>query len=98
LGETVMVAPPEYVIIRKLEYFREGGPRNTCVTFGACLPYRVTRWTERRFRIGFAGEGWRRRGRACPGESCPGEDGVILVCFLEREAARYGMPKPLITL
>lgn len=24
-GEPVMVAPPEYVIVRKLEYFREGG-------------------------------------------------------------------------
>jgi hypothetical protein len=24
-GETVRVAPPEYVIVRKLEYFREGG-------------------------------------------------------------------------
>ncbi|OGV62854.1 MAG: hypothetical protein A2498_04055 [Lentisphaerae bacterium RIFOXYC12_FULL_60_16] len=24
-GETVLLAPPEYVIIRKLEYFREGG-------------------------------------------------------------------------
>jgi hypothetical protein len=24
-GETVAVAPPEYVIVRKLEYFREGG-------------------------------------------------------------------------
>jgi len=24
-GETVMVAPPEYVIVRKLEYYREGG-------------------------------------------------------------------------
>jgi len=24
-GESVMVAPPEYVIVRKLEYFREGG-------------------------------------------------------------------------
>jgi hypothetical protein len=25
-GECVWVAPPEYVIIRKLEYFKEGGP------------------------------------------------------------------------
>ena len=24
-GETLMIAPPEYVIVRKLEYFREGG-------------------------------------------------------------------------
>jgi len=24
-GETVVLAPPEYVIVRKLEYFREGG-------------------------------------------------------------------------
>ena len=24
-GDTVMLAPPEYVIVRKLEYFREGG-------------------------------------------------------------------------
>lgn len=24
-GESVMVAPPEYVIVRKLEYYREGG-------------------------------------------------------------------------
>jgi hypothetical protein len=24
-GETIMLAPPEYVIIRKLEYYREGG-------------------------------------------------------------------------
>lgn len=24
-GETLVVAPPEYVILRKLEYFREGG-------------------------------------------------------------------------
>ncbi|MEY2465624.1 MAG: hypothetical protein QOD03_145 [Verrucomicrobiota bacterium] len=24
-GETLMLAPPEYVIVRKLEYFREGG-------------------------------------------------------------------------
>ena len=24
-GETVMLAPPEYVILRKLEYYREGG-------------------------------------------------------------------------
>jgi hypothetical protein len=24
-GESVMLAPPEYVIVRKLEYFREGG-------------------------------------------------------------------------
>jgi len=24
-GETVMLAPPEYVIVRKLEYFKEGG-------------------------------------------------------------------------
>jgi len=25
-GEPLFVAPPEYVIVRKLEYFREGGP------------------------------------------------------------------------
>ena len=25
MGEPVVVAPPEYVIVRKLEYFREGG-------------------------------------------------------------------------
>jgi hypothetical protein len=25
LGEPIIVAPPEYVIVRKLEYFREGG-------------------------------------------------------------------------
>jgi hypothetical protein len=25
LGETIRVAPPEYVIVRKLEFFREGG-------------------------------------------------------------------------
>jgi hypothetical protein len=25
LGETVAIAPPEYVIVRKLEYYREGG-------------------------------------------------------------------------
>ena len=24
-GEPLVVAPPEYVIVRKLEYFREGG-------------------------------------------------------------------------
>jgi hypothetical protein len=24
-GEPIVVAPPEYVIVRKLEYFREGG-------------------------------------------------------------------------
>jgi hypothetical protein len=24
-GETIMLAPPEYVIVRKLEYYREGG-------------------------------------------------------------------------
>jgi len=24
-GETIWVAPPEYVILRKLEYYREGG-------------------------------------------------------------------------
>ena len=24
-GEPVVVAPPEYVIVRKLEYYREGG-------------------------------------------------------------------------
>jgi hypothetical protein len=24
-GEAVNVAPPEYVVVRKLEYFREGG-------------------------------------------------------------------------
>jgi hypothetical protein len=24
-GEPIMLAPPEYVILRKLEYFREGG-------------------------------------------------------------------------
>ncbi len=24
-GETVALAPPEYVIVRKLEYYREGG-------------------------------------------------------------------------
>jgi hypothetical protein len=24
-GETVSLAPPEYVIVRKLEYYREGG-------------------------------------------------------------------------
>jgi hypothetical protein len=24
-GETLVLAPPEYVIVRKLEYFREGG-------------------------------------------------------------------------
>jgi len=23
-GETIMLAPPEYVIVRKLEYYREG--------------------------------------------------------------------------
>jgi hypothetical protein len=23
-GETIVIAPPEYVIVRKLEYFREG--------------------------------------------------------------------------
>ncbi|HEU5125392.1 MAG TPA: hypothetical protein VFW05_15175 [Verrucomicrobiae bacterium] len=25
MGETLVLAPPEYVIVRKLEYFREGG-------------------------------------------------------------------------
>ena len=24
-GETLVLAPPEYVIVRKLEYYREGG-------------------------------------------------------------------------
>lgn len=24
-GETIVLAPPEYVIVRKLEYYREGG-------------------------------------------------------------------------
>jgi hypothetical protein len=24
-GESITIAPPEYVILRKLEYFREGG-------------------------------------------------------------------------
>ena len=24
-GQTIRLAPPEYVIVRKLEYFREGG-------------------------------------------------------------------------
>ena len=25
MGETLVLAPPEYVIVRKLEYYREGG-------------------------------------------------------------------------
>ena len=32
-GEVVWLAPIEYVIARKLEFFREGARRSTCTTF-----------------------------------------------------------------
>ncbi len=33
---TLWLAPPEYVIIHKLEFFREGGSENICATFAGC--------------------------------------------------------------
>jgi hypothetical protein len=55
-GETVFLAPPEYVIIRKLEYYREGGSdkhlrdiRSMLATSGEQLDrVALTDWVERR--------------------------------------------------
>ena len=46
-GETIMLAPPEYVIVRKLEYYREGQSENICATSAPCWPYPANNWTGR---------------------------------------------------
>src|ERR1700678_3917485 len=37
-GSKIWLAPPEYVIIRKLEYFREGGSQKHLEDIGKMLP------------------------------------------------------------
>ena len=44
-GHTLRVAPPEYVIVRKLEFFREGGAKSTFVTSAECSSSRPIRST-----------------------------------------------------
>ena len=52
--ETLPVAPPEYVIVRKLEYFREGGSQKHLLDIRAMLAVtdvdraEVARWVETR--------------------------------------------------
>jgi hypothetical protein len=53
-GETLTVAPPEYVIVRKLEYFREGGSQKHLLDIRAMLAVtevnrtEVARWVSAR--------------------------------------------------
>jgi hypothetical protein len=55
-GEAVMLAPPEYVIVRKLEYYREGGSekhlrdiRSMIAVLGAELDRSALKeWIQRR--------------------------------------------------
>jgi hypothetical protein len=55
-GETVVLAPPEYVIIRKLEYYREGGSEKHLRDIRSMLAISgeqmdrgaLTEWIERR--------------------------------------------------
>jgi hypothetical protein len=52
--EPMMVAPPEYVIVRKLEYFREGGSAKHLADIRAMLAVtdvnnsEITRWVDTR--------------------------------------------------
>jgi hypothetical protein len=52
-GESIAVAPPEYVVLRKLEYFREGGSRKHVDDIQAILsvtgidPELLRPWIER---------------------------------------------------
>lgn len=70
-GETVQLAPPEYVIVRKLEYLREGGSEKHLRDIsamlrvsGALIDTTVLReWVT---RLGLAAE-WERVTRAGPG-------------------------------
>jgi hypothetical protein len=65
-GERVVLAPPEYVIVRKLEYFREGGSekhirdiRSILAVWGDQLePVTLDGWIE---RLDLAGE-WKKVG------------------------------------
>jgi len=48
-GETVVLAPPEYVIIRKLEFTARVVRRNICATSVPCLQFPATKWIGRRW-------------------------------------------------
>ena len=53
LGQPVMLAPPEYVILRKLEYFREGGSEKHLRDIRGMLDVSgdLIQWPELRERI-----------------------------------------------
>ena len=55
-GETVSVAPPEYVIVRKLEYYREGGMEKHLRDIRAMMAVSEAHWN--RSEMG----GWGARG------------------------------------
>lgn len=61
-GEPMVVAPPEYVILRKLEYFREAVRTNICATSAPCWPFRAISWTAPHCRNGFKGSTWKPNG------------------------------------
>ncbi len=61
-GETVVLAPPEYVIIRKLEFYREGGSEKHLATSVPCLQFPATKWIGRRWINGSNDRDCRRNG------------------------------------
>jgi len=62
--EPIWLAPPEYTIVRKLEYFREGGSESIYAMFVPCWPYRVNPSTELSCWIGLPGGGFKLSGKA----------------------------------
>lgn len=52
-GMMVTLAPPEYVIVRKLEYFRNAARRNICATFAASSTFPERKSTRPTCRSGF---------------------------------------------
>jgi hypothetical protein len=66
---TIRLAPPEYVIVRKLEYFREGGSEKHLRDVRPCSRSPVTGSTGRSWTTGSAAgaskQNGRRRGSEC---------------------------------
>ena len=69
--EPIWLAPPEYTIVRKLEYFREGGSESIYAMFVPCWPYRVNPSTELPCWIGLPGGGFKLSGKAFLGDFLP---------------------------
>jgi hypothetical protein len=67
-GESVALAPPEYVIVRKLEYYREGGSEKHLRDLRSIWPCLANNWTNPVCRTGFSDAGCKSSGSWYPGE------------------------------